>query len=216
LPFQAADRLILAFDLFDHFHPAVPKSHEDNQALKAKDRKKSNKQCTRCKNEGKEDRVWKSHDWEYCFENPDGKNVKGKGKGKSEKANKAEISEDEHGFVASVSEHGMKATSQYTIWLYDTAGSIHMTGNGHLLIDLKPEQCKVNGIGPNPVYSIHIEKAVLEAVLPGGKTRKIPVSQVLYIPDLKYNLISWNVLSEKGFRADLTKGDKKRMKYSVY
>jgi hypothetical protein len=26
LPFQAADQLILAFDLFDHFHLAVPKS----------------------------------------------------------------------------------------------------------------------------------------------------------------------------------------------
>jgi hypothetical protein len=26
LTFQAADQLILAFDLFDHFHPAVPKS----------------------------------------------------------------------------------------------------------------------------------------------------------------------------------------------
>jgi hypothetical protein len=56
--------------------------------------KKSKKQCTQCKKEGKEDRIWKSHDWEYCFENPDGKNVsKGKGNRKTEKANKAEISE---------------------------------------------------------------------------------------------------------------------------
>jgi hypothetical protein len=54
---------------------------------------------------------WKSHDWKYCFENPDGKNAnKGKGKGKTGKANKAEISEDEHGVVASVSMHGIEAT----------------------------------------------------------------------------------------------------------
>jgi hypothetical protein len=64
----------------------------------------------------------------------------------------------------------MKATSQYTVWLYDTACLIHMTGNRNLLTDLKPEQRKVNGIGPNSVYSTHIGKVVLEAILPGGKT----------------------------------------------
>jgi hypothetical protein len=81
--------------------------------------------------------------------------------------------------------------------------------NRNLLTDLKPEQHKVNGIGPNTVYSTRIGKAVLEAVLPGEKTCKILVSQVLYIPGLKYNLMSWNVLSEKGFRAGLKKGDNK-------
>jgi hypothetical protein len=91
----------------------------------------------------------------------------------------------------------MKATSQYIVWLYDTACSIHMTGNRNLLTDLKPEQCKVDGIGPTPIYSTHIKKTILEAVLPSEKTRKNSVSQVLYIPGLKYNLISWNVLSEK-------------------
>jgi hypothetical protein len=59
----------------------------------------------------------------------------------------------------------MKATSQYTVWLYDIACSIHVTGSRNLLTDLKPEQCKVNGIGPNPVYSTHIGKAVLAVLL---------------------------------------------------
>jgi hypothetical protein len=86
-----------------------------------------------------------------------------------------------------------------------------MTRNKNLLADLKPER-KVNGISPNPVYSIHIGKTVLEAVLPGGKTRKIPVPQVLYIPGLKFNLISWNVLSKRGFRANLKTGDSKILK----
>jgi hypothetical protein len=58
--------------------------------------------------------------------------AKGKGKEKTEKANKAEISKDEHRFVASVSDnngYGMKATSRDIVWLYDTASSIHMTRN---------------------------------------------------------------------------------------
>jgi hypothetical protein len=44
-----------------------------------------------------------------------------------------------------------------------------MAGNRTLLTDLKPEQHKINGIGPNLVYSTHNGKTVLEAVLPGEK-----------------------------------------------
>jgi hypothetical protein len=90
----------------------------------------------------------------------------------------------------------MKATLHYIVWLYDTACSIHITGNRNLT-DLKPEQGKVDGIGPNPVYSTHIGKTALEAVLPSEKTGKIPVSQVLYIPGLKHNLIFWNFFYRK-------------------
>jgi hypothetical protein len=89
---------------------------------------------------------------------------------------------------------------------------VHIIGNRNLLTDLIPEQRKINWISPNPVYSTHIGKTVLEAVLPGRKACKIPVSQVLYISGLKYNLISRNVSSEKGLRADLKKGDNKLIK----
>jgi hypothetical protein len=87
---------------------SIHKSRENKTRRLKGNVKKGYKQFFHCKMKGKEARILKSHDWEYCFDSP---NIKKK----AEMANEAGISEDEHGFVASVldsSEYGMKAIPQ--------------------------------------------------------------------------------------------------------
>ena len=89
-------------------------------------------------------------------------------------------------------------------WLVDSGASKHMIGYKDSLIELveKESHQKVK-LGDDYQYPI---KGVVEASYKLESRKELKMKDVLYVPDLKKNLLSISRLEKKGFRVTFIDG----------
>ena len=84
-------------------------------------------------------------------------------------------------------------------WVFDTGASSHMTSNKGYFESLSAHRGSV-GFGNDTTLQVAGKGTVrLDCVLPDGKISQIRLHDVLYVPNLKYSLLSWHAIRHKGF-----------------
>ena len=109
-------------------------------------------------------------------------------------------SDDDVECIALVSEVKVKESSN---WIVDSAASHHLCHEKNKMKNLRklkdPQYVKVgNGERVQAKY----EGSVVLAVKSGSKTRKVKLHNVLYVPELKYNLLSVSKSAELGKKVE--------------
>ena len=92
------------------------------------------------------------------------------------------------------------STSSHTYtWKLDTCASTHMTSEIELFEHLEPCDGTIRVGGDNLLLSEGIGTVLLNASLPDGSFHILRLKSVLYVPLLCHSLVSWTMLSEKGY-----------------
>jgi transposase InsO family protein len=91
-------------------------------------------------------------------------------------------------------------------WYFDTGATSNMTSNRNWLHNFQPfDQPRPILLGTNQSIDAHGQGSVLATTKTERGHIKIILKEVLYVPELKKNLISPNKLIQKGFQVTLTK-----------
>jgi len=92
------------------------------------------------------------------------------------------------------------STSSHTYtWKLDTCASTHMTSEIELFEHLEPCDGTIRVGGDSLLLSEGIGTVLLNASLPNGSFHILRLKSVLYVPSLCHSLVSWTMLSEKGY-----------------
>ena len=83
-------------------------------------------------------------------------------------------------------------------WILDSGASAHMTDNLESLEDTRPISTSVTIGNGEEVYATAIGTAAINAELADGSLNRITLCDTLYIPDLRFSLVSWRKLAEAG------------------
>lgn len=90
------------------------------------------------------------------------------------------------------------------IWLIDSGASKHMTGYREHLIDLvEKESCLHVVLGDNARYTV---KGVGSSTFQLDSDIPLQLSEVLYVPGMKRNLVSVSALEDKGYKVTFSEG----------
>ncbi|GAU30874.1 hypothetical protein TSUD_15600 [Trifolium subterraneum] len=118
-----------------------------------------------------------------------------KGKKKQEEANHARHNDtDSYGVLLMVTTN--TAVDQSTLWYLDTGCSNHMTGHIDWLLELDESFKSTVKFADNSIIPIEGKGKVMVTRKNGNRTF---VTDVLYVPTMKHNLLSLGQLIEKGF-----------------
>ena len=131
-------------------------------------------------------------------------------KGKEEKANVTEETEEESALMMVVSDEcgellleGMNDPHNDCMWYLDTGASSHMTGKKtffHYIDENMKGRVKF-GVGSRIPY---VGKGNISVTLKNGKI--LLIQNVLYLPDLKTNILSLGKLDDQGCKTSLRNG----------
>lgn len=83
-------------------------------------------------------------------------------------------------------------------WILDSGASVHMTDNLSLLEDVQPTESSVTIGNGKEVLASAIGTATINAQLSNGTLNRISLCDTLYIPELRFSLISWRKMAEAG------------------
>ena len=83
-------------------------------------------------------------------------------------------------------------------WILDSGASVHMTDNLSLLEDVQPTESSVTIGNGKEVLASAIGTATINAQLSNGTLNRITLCDTLYIPELRFSLISWRKMAEAG------------------
>ncbi|RDX97173.1 hypothetical protein CR513_20081, partial [Mucuna pruriens] len=97
----------------------------------------------------------------------------------------------------------VKKETQQNIWYLDTSCSNHMCGNKMMFSDLDETFSNVVKFGDNSTISV-LGKGTVTLQTKENSTHTI--SNVLFVPDLKTNLLSVGQLQEKGYKISIKDG----------
>jgi hypothetical protein len=112
-----------------------------------------------------------------------------------------EIKDEAFFFISTLS--GMDPTDS-DIWLIDSDDSRHMTGYREHLIDLVEKESRLHVVlGDNARYTV---KGVVTSTFQLDSDIPLQLSEVLYVPVMKMNLVFVSALEDKGYKVTFSKG----------
>jgi hypothetical protein len=112
-----------------------------------------------------------------------------------------DIKEEAFLFISTLS--GMVPTDNDT-WLIDSGASRHMTGFRDHLTDLVEKETNLHVVlGDNARYNV---KGVGTSTFQLDSDIPLQLSEVLYVPGMKRNLVSISALEDKGYKVTFSEG----------
>ena len=119
----------------------------------------------------------------------------------SDSEGESNSSSSDSGSIGLVARHALSTSAgRYKSWIVDSGATCHMCNNRRLFVELRnlEKPLEVTLGDGHDLNAIGCGVVVLESKLPSGRTRKLKLSGVLYVPKLSYNLLSVSKTSDAG------------------
>lgn len=189
--------------LLDEFRKNHVEVKTDNlKALKVQSTK-SNFKCNYCKKIG---HVKKNcYKWKAQNKSESEKSENSKSRASNDKNSKNDSNSKDHSYFCFVA-----ANKEFCHdWIIDSGASNHMSADPHFFTQIRPHKSPVHLANGNKIFSVGIGNGFLKCVDEDGEENTVEVKEILFVPDLRGNLISVQQLAQRGlnvnFENDLCK-----------
>ncbi|XP_044010204.1 uncharacterized protein LOC122853856 [Aphidius gifuensis] len=183
--------------LMEEERKCIREEKETSEALVAKkfNKKggtKKDKTCTYCKKTG--------HLWKSCYKR---KNDEAD-KAKQPKGEVADSTHEEGTFIHELLMASSLPKGLSDKWLFDSGASYHMSGRKEWFTNMVKKEKSLIRVGDGKVLETNLYGTINISVFNGESWVKMSLNNVLFIPELKYNLFSMSSAADKGYAATMT------------